>query len=99
MPSRPPCRTASSWSCTRAASPRGGGCSAPSEPAAVRPAVYHRAITTVFASTEELTREQALGAGVRSIPRPSLLAEPLEARGATAKGLAALGIETHGDLI
>jgi ATP-dependent DNA helicase RecG len=36
---------------------------------------------------------------VRSFPRPSLLAEPLEARGQRAKGLATLGIATHGDLI
>ena len=36
---------------------------------------------------------------MRSIPRPSLLAEPLGARGKTAKGLAALGIETKGDLL
>ena len=36
---------------------------------------------------------------MRSIPRPSVLEEPLEAHGSTAKGLAALGIETHGDLI
>ena len=36
---------------------------------------------------------------MRSIPRPSLLREPLKAAGGTAKGLAALGIETHADLI
>ncbi len=36
---------------------------------------------------------------MRSIPQPSHLAEPLKARGKTAKGLAALGIETHGDLL
>jgi ATP-dependent DNA helicase RecG len=36
---------------------------------------------------------------VRSIPRPSLLREPLEVVGRVAKGLAALGIETHGDLL
>jgi len=33
------------------------------------------------------------------MPRLSLLAEPIEATGQTAKGLAALGIETHADLI
>jgi ATP-dependent DNA helicase RecG len=42
---------------------------------------------------------EAFSAPVRSIPRPSLLREPLEARGAAAKGLASLGIETHADLI
>jgi ATP-dependent DNA helicase RecG len=36
---------------------------------------------------------------VRSIPHPSLLAKPLTAGKQAAKGLAALGIETHGDLI
>ncbi len=45
-----------------------------------------------FASTDELTRADAAAAGVRSYPRPSVLAEPL-------KGLAALGIETLGELI
>ena len=64
----------------------------------VPPAAPLRTIPTVFASSRELTREAALAA-VRSIPRPSVLREPLEARGAAAKGLAALGIETHGDLI
>ena len=52
-------------------------------------------IATVFASKEELPPD----APVRSIPQPSLLAEPLKARGKTAKGLAALGIETHADLL
>jgi ATP-dependent DNA helicase RecG len=33
------------------------------------------------------------------MPRPSLLAAPLEAKGKTEKGLATLGIETVGDLI
>ena len=56
-------------------------------------------IPTVFSTKDELTREQALGADIRSYPRPSLLAEPLTAKGKTAKGLAALGIETHGDLL
>ena len=65
----------------------------------VRPAAPHRLVPTVFAGSQELTREAALAAAVRSVPRPSLLLRPLEAKGATAKGLAALGIETHGDLI
>ena len=57
------------------------------------------ALTKRFASTEELTPEAALVAEVRSIPRPSRLAEPLRVSEAVGKGLAALGIETHGDLI
>jgi ATP-dependent DNA helicase RecG len=36
---------------------------------------------------------------VRSIPRPSLLAAAVEAKGKTAEGLETLGIATHGDLI
>ena len=53
-------------------------------------------IATVFASKDELPRRRRRCARSRS---PSLLAEPLKARGKTAKGLAALGIETHGDLL
>ncbi|HEV7847326.1 MAG TPA: ATP-dependent DNA helicase RecG [Thermoleophilaceae bacterium] len=45
-----------------------------------------------FASTEDLTAEEAASAAIRSYPRPSVLAEPLE-------GLEALGIETWGDLV
>ena len=52
-----------------------------------------------FASPEDLTLEDALAAPVRSVPRPSLLRQPLEATGKAAKGLAALGIATRGDLI
>jgi ATP-dependent DNA helicase RecG len=52
-----------------------------------------------FASTDELTAEAVSAAAVRSIPRPSLLAEPLQVGKQQAKGLAALGIATHGDLI
>jgi ATP-dependent DNA helicase RecG len=36
---------------------------------------------------------------VRSIPRPSRLSAPVEAKGKTAEGLETLGITTHGDLI
>ncbi|CAN5480370.1 ATP-dependent DNA helicase RecG [soil metagenome] len=36
---------------------------------------------------------------MRPIPRPSVLAERLTAKGATQKGLAALGIATRGDLL
>jgi ATP-dependent DNA helicase RecG len=56
-------------------------------------------IPTSFATNEALPLEAARDAPVRSIPHPALLAEPIEAPGSTAKGLAALGIKTHGDLI
>ena len=53
-----------------------------------------------FAGTEELTAAEMLAAGIRSIPRPSVLAEPVEVRGKkAAKGLQHLGIATRGDLI
>jgi ATP-dependent DNA helicase RecG len=45
-----------------------------------------------FATTDELTAADAASAAIRSYPRPSMLAEPLE-------GLDALGIETLGDLV
>ncbi len=45
-----------------------------------------------FASTESLSPESAASAAIRSYPRPSLLAAPVE-------GLEALGIETEGDLL
>ncbi len=54
---------------------------------------------TRFAATQELTQTEMLAADIRSIPRPSLLAEPLQTSKQVAKGLAALGIATHGDLI
>ncbi len=56
-------------------------------------------MATAFASGEDLTPAELRDAELRSIPRPSLLAEPLAAGKQAAKGLAALGIETHGDLI
>jgi ATP-dependent DNA helicase RecG len=56
-------------------------------------------VTTVFGTAEELTREAALAAELRSLPRPAFLEQPLQATGKAAKGLAALGIATHGDLI
>jgi ATP-dependent DNA helicase RecG len=46
-----------------------------------------------------LKRETALEAPLRSLPRPGLLGEEVQARGSTAKGLAALGIETYADLL
>ena len=52
-----------------------------------------------FASSVEFSAAEALGADIRSIPRPSILEGELEARGKTAKGLQTLGIATHGDLI
>jgi len=52
-----------------------------------------------FGSSEGLAEEDLRAAPVRSIPRPSLLAEPLAVGKQQARGLAALGIATHGDLI
>jgi ATP-dependent DNA helicase RecG len=56
-------------------------------------------MVTLFASRDELARDAALAAPVRSYPRPSRLAEPVSLRGAAGKGLAALGIHTVGDLV
>ena len=75
--------------------------------AAVGPAVQAPGIAspkttlapTRFASAAPLDPGELREPGPRSVPRPSLLAEPLSASGTTAKGLAALGIETHHDLI
>ncbi len=52
-----------------------------------------------FAATEELTTDDLRDAGLRSLPRPSRLAEPVELPGAAGKALVNLGIETVGDLI
>jgi ATP-dependent DNA helicase RecG len=52
-----------------------------------------------FASTEELTLDDARAARPRSLPAPSRLSAPLGLRGARAKGAAALGIATVGDLL
>jgi ATP-dependent DNA helicase RecG len=52
-----------------------------------------------FASSTPLTRADALAAGLRSLPRPSRLEEPLGLEGQAAAGAAALGIETKGDLL
>jgi ATP-dependent DNA helicase RecG len=56
-------------------------------------------MATLFGFPEELTREAALAAPVRSYPRPSRLAEPVSLPGAAGKALGALGIETVGDLV
>ena len=56
-------------------------------------------MVTHFASRDELTRDAALAAPVRSYPRTSRLAEPVSLRGAAGKGLAALGIDSVGDLL
>jgi ATP-dependent DNA helicase RecG len=56
-------------------------------------------MVTLFASRDELTRDAARTAPVRSYPRPSRLAERVSLRGAAGKALVALGIETVGDLI
>jgi ATP-dependent DNA helicase RecG len=52
-----------------------------------------------FASQDELTREEARDAPVRSYPRPSVLAEPLTLKGKPGQALEALGIADHGALI
>ena len=54
---------------------------------------------TRFAATDELTTEDLRGAELRSLPRPSRLAQPVELPGKAGKALAGLGIETVGDLI
>jgi ATP-dependent DNA helicase RecG len=56
-------------------------------------------MVTLFASRDELTRDAALAAPVRSYPRPSRLAEPVSLRGTAGKALVTLGIETVGDLV
>jgi ATP-dependent DNA helicase RecG len=56
-------------------------------------------VPTRFASTDRLTAADAREAPVRSYPRPSRLGEPVRLRGAAAKALDTLGIETVGDLI
>jgi len=68
-----------------------GGCSPPSE--------QHDRSPVGFADSLPLTRAQMLAAPVRW-PRPSRLAEPLDLPGGkTTGGMAALGIETVGDLL
>ncbi len=54
---------------------------------------------TRFASTNELSAHELTAPELRSIPRPSRLAEPVRLRGAPGKALAALGIDTSADLI
>ncbi|HZN87517.1 MAG TPA: ATP-dependent DNA helicase RecG [Thermoleophilaceae bacterium] len=54
---------------------------------------------TRFASTHELSAHELTAPELRSIPRPSRLAEPVRLRGAPGKALAALGIDTSADLI
>ncbi len=68
-----------------------GGCSPPSD--------QRDRLPVGFADVLPLTRAQMLAAPVRW-PRPSRLAEPLELpAGKTTDGMAALGIETVGDLL
>ncbi|NLT05494.1 MAG: DEAD/DEAH box helicase, partial [Solirubrobacterales bacterium] len=52
-----------------------------------------------FGGTGELTAAELRAAVPRSIPRPSLLAAAVKASAQARKGLAALGIETHADLL
>ncbi len=55
--------------------------------------------TTRFGDSEALTQEEIASAPLRSLPRPSRLAEPLRLTGQSAKAAAGLGIETVGDLL
>jgi ATP-dependent DNA helicase RecG len=65
----------------------------------VRAGRYPGPIVRRFADTAELTPADARGAPLRSMPRPSRLAEPLALKGKPAQAAAALGIETVGDLL
>jgi ATP-dependent DNA helicase RecG len=56
-------------------------------------------LPTRFASSEDLTPAELREAELRSLPHPSRLAEPVTLKGAAGKALAALGIETVGDLL
>jgi ATP-dependent DNA helicase RecG len=56
-------------------------------------------LPTRFASSEDLTPAELREAELRSLPRPSRLAEPVTLKGTAGKALAALGIETVGDLL
>ena len=71
----------------------------PSRAATVRSTDYHHGIATSFASGDELSPDALRAATLRSIPRPSLLAEPIQRRGRQGRALAALGIETYADLL
>ncbi len=73
-----------------AASPPGGGFSAPSD--ARRGGHHWYSVPVRFASKEDLTADDLRSAAIRSYPRPSVLAEPV-------KGLDALAIATWGDLV
>ena len=54
---------------------------------------------TRFGDKEALTEEEITSAPLRSLPRPSRLAEPLGLTGPAAKAAAGLGLETVGDLL
>ena len=54
---------------------------------------------TRFGGKEALTAEEIRAASLRSLPRPSRLAEPLGLTGPAAKAAAGLGLETVGDLL
>ena len=61
--------------------------------------LLHHHVINRFASTDPLSRADALAAGIRSIPRTSRLDEPVKASKQVRKGLDALGLATRGDLI
>ena len=54
---------------------------------------------TRFGESETLTAEEIKAAPLRSLPKPSRLATPLELTDKAAKAAAGLGIETVGDLL
>jgi ATP-dependent DNA helicase RecG len=56
-------------------------------------------VPTRFASNDELSAADSVAAPLRSYPRPALLAKPISLPGAAGRALAALGIETVGELI
>jgi ATP-dependent DNA helicase RecG len=80
------------WSSTgsRATSPPGGTSWPPSS---------FRGIPTRFADSAELTLDDALGAPLRSWPRPSRLAERLKLSKQAREGADVLGLHTVGDLL
>src|SRR5690242_9266185 len=81
----------SSSSYATVASPPTGGCSPPSSGAEDED-------RSAFAGAGALTREQMLGAQVRS-PKPSRLRKPLKRSGKLGAALEELGLDTVGELL
>ena len=66
--------------------------------AAAAPAII-TGVPTRFAAGDELTPEELREAPLRSLPRPSALAEPVTLPGGAGKALVALGIANVGDVL